>query len=234
MRIALDLGPNHGLHVKVTLFQRLPVRRPRRNVLEVPQQVGVGAQVQLGVEAAHGGQAKDAHNVRQAELLACQVLVALEPVVQVLQGGLRARREGGYDGAVVGQPRQEEHHVARHGRLQRAVGKVQPLQVLAVLGVLGRAHEAQARGGLGPVDVGNVLHDGARLGQTDGWADVGVAEVGRSAKAAELLQFLGRERRLGVALVDVQVIGNVELLLEVRLANNGLTRGTEGNMTMVR
>lgn len=90
---------------------------------------------------------------------------------------------------------------------------MEPLEVLAVLGVVGRPGEADARGRFGPVDGHDVLRNGARFGQANWWVDIGVAEVRGGAERAEFFE-LGRcESCLGIALVDVQVVGNAELLL---------------------
>lgn len=184
LRKPLDLSPNHGLHAEISLLDARLVRRPRRNVLHIPQHILIRPAINKGIEAPHGADAKHRHDIRRAQLLAREVLAARQPLVQqrvAAEEALLEVLDHGRAGLAAGE---HERHVARYARLQRAVGVVQPLQVRAVVLVAGRAGQGAGRRGVHGEDV---LEDGARLGQLDWRRDFGVAEVGRGAEGVDAL-----------------------------------------------
>lgn len=202
----------------IPLLQCLLVRRSISHGLQVPQDVGIRAQVHHRGEPPHRGQREDGHYVGRAQVLPGEELVGREPVVQELQRRLVPLGEDLDDGGVFCHAGEQERHEPGNGRLQGAVGEVQPLQVVTIFLVVGRPDEprhAASGDGVAAVYCQDVVHDCAGLGQAHGWRDGGILEVRRRAEGVDVLQVLGRKGTLGVSLVDMQCVRNFELLVAV-------------------
>jgi hypothetical protein len=105
----------------------------------------------------------------------------------------------------VGSLEPAQQHVAAHERLKIAVGKMEPIKVLGIVGMVRPQSQSTTA-----VRADDVVDDGRGFGQYQ----IAVADDRRIAEWVHLSQLGGRKPRDGVALIALDLIGNLQFFAE--------------------
>lgn len=188
-------------HPRVALGHGGDVGRALRDARQVSQYVRVAAQVPR-LEVAHGGEREHIHDVGRGELAASKVRHLGQPRLHHRQGPIHPLPRRLCRRVALGRLDAAQHHVAAQVRLQVAVGKVEPVQVVGKVSVLRRQRQPA------PAMPGNdVLHDGARLGNLH----IAIGHHRRRASRVQGAQLGRGQAGDRVAGVVLERVGNAQL-----------------------
>jgi len=121
----------------IPLLHRSPIRLPLTHTLQPRQNRRILLQPKRP-EQPHGRHTKHTQQIRHRELLARQPCTLRNAVLQQLQQLLRHGLQPHTNRVRRRQAREAEHHVAADARQRGAVAKVQPVEVVGVVGRVGR------------------------------------------------------------------------------------------------
>jgi hypothetical protein len=174
------------------------------DALQVGEDGGIRREIE-GQEVAHGRQGKDDHDVRRREVASGEIVDLGEAGLDQTEREVEPTLHGPQKRIVRGQVQADQDHVPAGGRLQRAVGEMEPVKELGEVGMVGGQHEAAVA-----VPGCDVLDDGGRFGQHH----VAVGDHRRGAEGMQRLVFRRREHGDGKALVALQVVRDAEFLAQ--------------------